>query len=528
MNHKSDQTVYPPFKEKNYFFIFGVLFIYSGMLFTGILAHPMWRDEFHPWLMSKASASLLDLFRIKASEGHPDLWYLMVYAIQQMSAIPLVMQLMHGAIASTTAFLILKYAPFSRLEKSLLIFGYFYFFEYAIISRNYAIGILLVTLLLARHPYRPRFNLVNGLILALLAQTNLYGIIFSVAFLLTWIYGEFEACRSNRHFKTLKTNVILSLLVILAGIGYAVYSVIPPPSGYFSGASHFSFSQLTLKEFIHSMTTPWKAWVPVPELIQQFWDTNILQGDLIQAILSLFMLVFGGILFSKRPTVLFLFIIGSTGIIAFILMYYFGYIRHHGHLYILLVVCLWLRNYYPEVPGSSRFTVITTIRQWLNRKFNALFMVLLLIQFFVGMGAYLVHFTIPFSASKVTADYIKTRGYDRFMLAGDQDVCMESLMGYLDKQAFLFSRNSFSNYLIYDTLRKIPEKSAVLKMADSLQKNHGDTVLLIMNYPLTPSDSLNLVAENSFTRSIRCDEIYYLYLLCPEKPTHSAVPAANL
>ena len=61
----------------------------------------------------------------------------------------------------------------------------------------------------------------------------------------------------------------------------------------------------------------------------------------------------------------------------------------------------------------------------------------------------------------------------------------------------------------------MPSPSALVAMADSMVRAHGDTVLLVMNYPLGEHTGLNLKKVTSFEKSIRWDEIYFLYLLCP-------------
>jgi hypothetical protein len=129
--------------------------------------------------------------------------------------------------------------------------------------------------------------------------------------------------------------------------------------------------------------------------------------------------------------------------------------------------------------------------------------------------AFTVQLFVPFSAVRMTAGYIQQQKLDRFLIAGDEDKALEPVLGYLNKEVFFFSRNAFSSYLIYDHTRKIPTRSTLLVMADSLVKMHGDTILLVMNYPLKVHPGLDLRKVRSFEKSICYDEIYYLYLLCP-------------
>lgn len=513
-----------PIPEKNNRFIFLVLFAYILVEITGMLFHPMWRDEIHPWSIAGASTSLGDLLQKKACEGHPDMWYLLVYILRSLSDNPLILQLFHSGIAILTVFLILRYAPFTRGQRVLMVFGYFYLFEYAMISRNYAIGVFLVTLLLTLYPLRPRFYFLMAVLLFLLAQINVFGLIFSGVFLLAWTF-EFVFSGTFRTVMLREKAILISgTLLIVAGIALSVYTIIPPPSGYFVGSSHFTLTQLTLREGIRSIATVWKAWVPIPILNIQFWGTNIIRNDLTEAILSIILVFSAGLLFIKRPVLFFLYITGLIAIIAFILMYYYGYIRHHGHLFILLIACLWLKCYYLENDFTLRFAFLEKFYGWLKKNFQILFRILLIIQLFAGVYAIAVQLFVPFSAAKETAEYIRHEHLDRFMIAGDEDVSLEPVLGYLNKEAFFFSRQNFSTYLIYDNTRIPRCESTILVMADSLMITQGKPILLIMNYPLSEHPELNLKKIRSFEKSIRYDEIYYLYLLSPMgKPVENKI-----
>lgn len=111
-----------------------------------ITQHEMWRDEIQAWLLARDSASLSDLFRNLKYDGHQGLWHLILMPLARITTSPAIMQFTHLLIASTTVYLTAGYSPFSRLQKFLIVFGYFYCYEYALISRNYGLGVLFITL----------------------------------------------------------------------------------------------------------------------------------------------------------------------------------------------------------------------------------------------------------------------------------------------------------------------------------------------------------------------------------------------
>src|SRR2546428_60369 len=93
-----------------------------GLLMT---RHEMWRDELRAWQLAQDSGSLRDLFAFLPYEGHPCLWYLGLFLLTGVTHQAGWMQALHLALAATSAFLFLRWAPFSRLAWGLFVFGYF-------------------------------------------------------------------------------------------------------------------------------------------------------------------------------------------------------------------------------------------------------------------------------------------------------------------------------------------------------------------------------------------------------------------
>ena len=155
------------------------LFVLASLV--TVLRHEMWRDEFEPWLVAKDNPSLADLYQAIRYEKHPVAWYLVLYIITRLTSAPLSLQLFHVALASLSAWLVLRYAPFRLGQKVLLIFGYYLFFEYNIISRNYALGILSLFLFCVFYTRRRGQPLLWGTCLFVLANTSIYGLMLALS-----------------------------------------------------------------------------------------------------------------------------------------------------------------------------------------------------------------------------------------------------------------------------------------------------------------------------------------------------------
>ena len=129
------------FNTPTCFFISVIFFL---LFLNGIIHHAMWRDEMQAWSLARDSGSWREIFHALHYEGHPCLWYLILYGIVQWTLEPFAMQFAHILIASFSVFIFLRCSPFRRFYKILFIFGYFPFYEYAIKSRGYALGILII------------------------------------------------------------------------------------------------------------------------------------------------------------------------------------------------------------------------------------------------------------------------------------------------------------------------------------------------------------------------------------------------
>src|SRR5581483_5638410 len=137
--------------------------------------HAMWRDETRAWQIALASPTIAALHANLRYEGVPLLWYLILWVLTKITVNPIAMQLAHVVIAAGVVFTFLVAAPFGRAIKLLFTFGYFPFFEYATISRNYGLVFLFFLLgavLLSGKHQRP---ILLAIVLALLAQVSIWG-----------------------------------------------------------------------------------------------------------------------------------------------------------------------------------------------------------------------------------------------------------------------------------------------------------------------------------------------------------------
>jgi hypothetical protein len=143
--------------------------------------HAMWRDELQAFMLTAGSPTLVDLFHSLKYEAHPALWYALLWLVTRFTTEPAAMQVLHVAIALGVWVLIFRASPFSGGEKFLLVLSYFLFWEYFVVSRSYALMMLLGFAFVALRASRPRLLFLPWFLLGLLANTIVFGAIWSMA-----------------------------------------------------------------------------------------------------------------------------------------------------------------------------------------------------------------------------------------------------------------------------------------------------------------------------------------------------------
>src|SRR6476646_8911192 len=138
----------------------------------------MWRDELQAFMVAAASNTPLDLFAKLKYEGHPGLWHLLLWVVTRFTTDPVAMQALHLVIALGVWVLVWRLSPVGKL---LLLLSYYLFWEYFVVSRGYALGVLLGFGFAALQARRPEQRSWPWVLLGLLANTPVFGTIWRSA-----------------------------------------------------------------------------------------------------------------------------------------------------------------------------------------------------------------------------------------------------------------------------------------------------------------------------------------------------------
>lgn len=490
-----------------YFFLLAFL----SVGFVGICFHELWRDELQPWSIAKASHSFSELWFNSRYDARPILWYGFLFFISKTTDHTIFMQMSHLLFAGLAAFVFLRYSSFSPKDKLLIIFGYFFMYEYTVISRVYAPGILLLFLFCALYNRPSKSYLILSLILFFLSLNNVFACIISISLFLFSFYNYSSEKKWERASFNEKKIIITSVIIAIAGILSYVFIAMPPKDSAFTQDWYFFNSS---ERILQTLSAVWNGFFPIPDFSNyQFWNSNIISSLSLKAFLSFIIMGYCIVLFFTKRQILLLYLTGTLGILLFLHFKYTGYLRHHGHFFLLFIVCLWLEKNIEATPITSRiFFRLSSLAQ----RYKYIFVrTILLIHLAVMVYAYNMEIKYPFSASKMAAAFIRQNHLENKFIIGYRDVAASSIAAWLQKPIYNISSDSSSTFILFNKNRKEYDwNSEVIKKTEEVMKLHKQNdAILIFNAEPIQSENSELVIHllKTFDISIVPDEVYYIY-----------------
>ena len=476
-----------------------------------LATHEMWRDELQAWMIARDAASLPDLLANLRYEGHPFLWHLLLFGVSRLTRDPRAMQLLHLGIATATAAVVLWRAPLPVWQRRLFVFGYFPFFEYLNISRGYGLTLLLA-LLVSVTGWRPnRHWPVTGAALGLLALTSAYGTILSVCLAGALAYDHRRTAGTGSGVPPPRGSLALGAAFAMSGWALAVVQMLPPPD---SGLGRTWFVGWSPERLQQALGGAWRALVPVPPLDGRFWDRDLLSestgSGLAAALLGSILLVVVGYRLLEHPPALLLWVGGALALLVFSYTRFPGSVRHVGHLFVLLVVAAWAHSSRagPRVPraGADRPQALRPVLAGI-----------LVVQAGAGMAASVGDLVLPFSTSRRTAEYVRSRPAEA-VLVGQPDYTASAVGAWLDRPVFSPQAGRHATFVVWDESRTCGRgrrsclgERELLEITRRTFESTGSgpqSALVLSSSPLRDAGARHLA---SFTGGIVADEDLHVY-----------------
>ncbi len=501
----------------------GLGLVWLGIVAFGLANHELARDEAGPWLLALHSGSLLELLRHIKYEGHASLWYACLFLVSRATASPLAMQVLHAAIAAATVWVVVRYAPFTRLQRVLFAFGYFPLYEYAVVSRDYGLGMLLLfgscAVLGAR---RNRFP-AAVVLLALIPQTNAFAAIVGLALGLALIADRWLPDGPVLTRDVSRQAFVWGVVAVVVGLGLAALQMAPPADAGIAVGWSPNLSLAMLAKRWRSIA---QALFPIPQLERHWWvepyfwnlwNTRGLQGVVGLALAAILGWTLLGL--ARRPRGLILLVAAVGGLVAFTYLKFAGEVRHHGHFFLALVMALWIGKI--EDARLNRATGSWIGRAWRSVQ-GPLFTAVLSVHVIAALLAISLDYRYVFSNGKRTAAYLVEHRLGGAPFVADHDYAAQPVLAFMGgKQAYFPRGDRIGSFVIWDSARLSPvTDSTCLDRARRLAAGTGGPAILLLDHPLAVNagDSAGARELARFVGSTVKDEDFYLYSVAGSPP----------
>lgn len=418
-----------------------VLAIWIAALVVTVQRHEMWRDELQAWSIAAPATSLADLWHRAAYEPDPNLWFVVLFAASRISSAPFVVQIVNVLIATGAAALVLFRAPFPPWLRVLLAFSYMMFFEWGVISRPYALVVLL-TLSCAEAVRRKASVVTLALLLFLLMTVSMYGSLFAFGFaaLLSW------RCWNERDVPLLPR--VAAMAIVGAGVACVAATLKRPSDAAFPPDAH---------DAVRTLASVMEGLTPLVPLRRDFWDVAVLPLPLAAVIGAI--LLATAVMTLRAKLARALFVSGAGALLAVTYFVSNGAWRHHGLLLIAYVAALWATS----AAGRATYAFLAAI---------------LVIQCLSSVAAVADDWRYDFSAGARAARFIEQKGWSNALLIGYPDHITSTVAGQLGRDFYFVNGGRFGRYVVWDK-RRFQTDLPALEATIARARRKGQTVIAI-------------------------------------------------
>jgi len=494
--------------KSSIYFVYTFLFFLLSLI--GIFHHELWLDESHHWLLARDSTSISDLITNTKYEGHPILWNILLYSISRFSVNPFWMQLLHIIISTTIVFVFLKKAPFSLLFKTLFIFGYFIFYEYNLISRNYGIGILFLFLACNLYKNRNEKFVLFSLFLMIANNTHAIFIVLSSCMILTTLL---DSVQKNKF--RLNSKIIVGLSIFFLGTLLALIQIMPPnDTSFFQRAENLTFLQKISKSSISFF----KGVFAIPDFRTiHFWNSHLIVNlhKPFAAFLGILTFLIPIFIFYKNKITLLYVYLSILGTILFFFVTQLSAPRYFGMNFLIIITALWIEHHQPFTKNILNPFISLLFLQKIR---TGIIYGILGVQLFSGITAYSMDLILPFSGAKQTISYLKDLSLENKIIV-TKWCGGTSLSSYLERPIFFTNSNKYQSYCLWnrqDLAISNSEKEIVTSLSNIL-KNENQSIIFIAldTLPIKNFKNINNSLEykflKSFPKNVVTKESYYIY-----------------
>jgi hypothetical protein len=294
-----------------------------------------------------------------------------------------------------------------------------------------------------------------------------------------------------------------SLFVILALVVH-IKTSLPPPDEYYSPSWMHMPPLLSPDGFPKQF---WTALFPWNSRNSGAWIVSGYLGDALKTVpkhlpaLATLALALWLVAMRKASGVVVAFLLGVVFISLFQAHRYAGYLRHWGHFFVLLIVCVWLyakqRKPHPALlylllGGTMALQMATCVR------------------------AVRSEIEMPFSGAQEAANFLRQNGLAREPMMASYDHAVSAVAGYLDRRFISAETGEEGQTVVFHNRRtEGPTVGEILKWGRQTIQDYNSPILLLLNFDPGPESLPDVKADLLYVTkpSLVADETFRIYRL---------------
>jgi len=465
--------------ESNWRFAWLFTVPYVAYLIWAHAHHVPWRDETHPWIVARQAEGFWDvLMGDRRYDGHPPGWYWALYITSRLTPDLWGMHATTVLLSSISMLLFLRWAAFPRFLRLMLGAGYMLSYEYAVMSRNYILGVFGAFVFASYvQPLRPRTVLVTCALIAI-SLSSAYGMVMAMCLLLVLLAegSRFTAERAGTWAFLVERRTVIATALVLFAVLFSVWASHPPdPNPAVPGIRLENINAQGITQFLQRT-----LWTTFPLRIDgdaSFWYTpNQVWGNYPEVVKWLpgALVLVMALCLAASPVEFVAFCLGVVGFSVLQLAVYAGGVRHWTHTYLLFLVLCWtLRRRKPLRRGWLLPTLLAVTAgfnlqaEWVAVRTSSKY---------------------AFSGAKEAAERLEQPDLAKLPIFGGSDWVMPAVMAQLSRNYFSCETEEVNQTLVFHG-RRAPctPKDTFRKMEQLLERY--DALAVVNTVPLSPPRS---------------------------------------
>ena len=465
--------------------------------------HTLFRDEVRALSLALQGRDLGAMLAGIHGEGHPGVWYLLLRGAHALWHSPLVLPLVSIAVAAAAALLGVLRGPFAWWMVLLGLASRFALFEYSVMARNYGISVLLMFAVAALWPRRRQGGVVLGVLLALLANTNIHSVILAGAFLGVWlieVIGE-EGLRWGGPMRTF----VLNAAVCTVGVIVCALTVYPPVNDAAVIAHPGGFGALDLIRAVLLPAGPLDYLLGLdpqhaPAMLRGPLGRSALEiGGSVVLYAAAFSLV-------RRPAACLAAVVSLVGLSVFSAVISHGFYRHDA-LWLCFVISLhWIGRADPAPAAPWPASFAPRLEQ-LAKAGGAILIALLACQAQAGVltAAAALRAPPPTGPGSFPALVSSRPDLRQAVILADPDFLLEAMPYYLSNPTWLVREQRYGAVVHFTRRARLSlALPDLLDAARRLKAQTGRPVVILVQTPLRPA-APPAVAREGYDWELRTD-----------------------